>query len=163
MPNSAAFWHRLLDRTGVCASVGCALHCAAAPLLMLTVPALDGIWAHPLTHLLIAGLVLPVATFALRRGYREHGSRWIVAAGGLGMLLVLLGALWPFLPDSHAILATDGSGATCHDCCPSIAVDEHTGDWSFRVPFASLVTLLGGIALVTAHLGNLRHCADAHG
>lgn len=163
LPKNASFWPRLLDRTGVCASVGCALHCALAPLLLLSMPALGGIWAHPLTHLLIAGLVLPVAAFALQRGYREHARRWIVAIGGLGMLLVLLGAVWPFLPDSHAVLASDGSTTTCHECCPSIAVDEHTGAWSFRVPFASAITLLGGIALVTAHLGNLRRCATAHG
>jgi hypothetical protein len=44
-----------------------------------------------------------------------------------------------------------------------LVVDDATGDWSLRVPPASIVTLLGGIALVTAHLANLRcgaHCRN---
>ncbi len=151
---------RLLDRTGVCASVGCAVHCMIAPLLLLAAPAFGGIWVHPVSHLAIAALVLPVAAFALRRGYRAHGRRWILGVGALGMALVLLGAVWPlWFAGAHAAGDAAAGCATCHDCCPSLTVDEATGAWSLRVPPASVITLLGGIALVTAHLGNLRCCA----
>jgi len=160
-PSGESAWQRFLDRTGVCASIGCAVHCMVAPLLLVMTPALGGIWVHPVAHIAIASLVLPVAAFALRRGFREHGKRWIVTTGVLGMALVLAGAFWPLLlgsADAQAADAIDGC-AVCHDCCPSVAVDETTGAWSLRVPPASVITLLGGIALVTAHLGNLRACA----
>lgn len=155
---SASSWAHALDRTGVVASVGCAVHCAVAPLLLLAAPTLGGFWAHPITHLAVAALVLPVAAFALRRGYGMHGRRWIAALGVLGMALVLVGAFLPLATggaDAHAGAAA-GGGHGCHDCCPSLAIDETTGAWSLRVPPATVLTLLGGIALVTAHLGNLR-------
>lgn len=156
-PYPVSAWARLLDRTGVCASVGCALHCMVAPLLLIAAPALGGIWVHPAAHLSIAGLVVPIAAFALRSGYRKHGSRWIVALGSVGMLLVLLGAFWPFWFAGDGAVS-DAAGC-CHDCCPTVVVDGVTGERSLRIPPASIITLLGGIGLVTAHLGNLRCCA----
>lgn len=128
-----------------------------APLLLIAAPTLGGIWVHPAAHLAIAGLVVPIAAFALRSGYRKHGTRWIVGLGTAGMVLVLLGAFWPFWFASGAALS-DASGC-CHDCCPTVVVDDVTGERSLRVPPASIITLLGGIGLVTAHLGNLRCCA----
>ena len=132
--------------------------------MLMLAPALGGIWVHPVSHLAIAGLVLPIAAFALWRGYHEHGKRWILATGAAGMVLVLIGALWPFVFGSlHAHAATAAAGeSACHDCCPSIAIDETTGAWSLRLPLASILTLLGGIGLVSAHLGNLRACAHCH-
>lgn len=143
-----------LDRTGVIASIGCAVHCMVAPLVLLLAPALGGIWVHPGTHLAIAALVLPVAAFALRRGLRAHGRRWIAIAGVLGMALVAVGTLLPFV--GHTAHA---AGETCQDCCPTLVVDEHSGDYRLHLPPASIVTFLGGALLVTAHFANLRCCA----
>ena len=156
-PARASAWARLLDRTGVCASVGCALHCMVAPLLLIVAPTLGGIWVHPAAHLAIAGLVVPIAAFALRSGYRKHGTRWIVGLGCAGIVLVLLGALWPFCFASGGTVSH--AAGCCHDCCPTMVVDDVTGERSLRIPPASLITLLGGIGLVTAHIGNLRCCA----
>ncbi len=157
----APTWQRLLDRTGVFASIGCAVHCMVAPLLLLAAPALGGLWVHPVVHLAIAGLVLPVAVLALRHGHRSHGKAWIAAAGAVGAALVLVGAGWPLVFVGAAAHAAEGSfaAASCNGCCPSVAVDAATGAWSLRVPPASVITLLGGIALVAAHLGNLRAAA----
>jgi hypothetical protein len=133
-----------------------------APILLLAAPALGGIWVHPIAHLAIASLVLPIAAFALRRGYREHGRRWVVSVGACGMTLVLLGAFWPFFlagADAHAAIDAASGLAACKDCCPSVTIDDATGSWSLRVPPASVITLLGGVGLVSAHLGNLRCCA----
>ena len=88
-------WDSILDRTGVCASVGCAIHCMVAPLLVVFAPTLGGWWVHPATHLLIAALVLPVAASALKRGYRTHRKRWIMWAGMGGMALVGIGVVLP--------------------------------------------------------------------
>ncbi|MBL8723808.1 MAG: hypothetical protein JNK49_07160 [Planctomycetes bacterium] len=84
------------------------------------------------------------------------------AVGASGMVLVLLGMLWPFLSGLGTATGSEHDHSGCGDCCPSIHRDEVTGAWSLRVPFTSAITLLGGIGLVTAHLGNLRHCAHGH-
>ncbi|MEM1452021.1 MAG: MerC domain-containing protein [Planctomycetota bacterium] len=154
-----------LDRTGVVASVSCAVHCMIAPLIVLLAPALGGFWVHPGTHLLIASLVLPVAAFALRRGFRHHGKRSVVLGGALGMTLVFAGTALPFLMKSERNIAAaaeaeaNGETHVCEDCCPTLVEDEETGEVSLRVPPASIVTLLGGILLVTIHMVNLRCCA----
>jgi len=151
---------RMLDRTGVVASVGCAIHCLIAPGLVLLAPALGGWWVHPLTHLLIAALVLPVAGLALARGYRQHHRRWIPLIGGLGMAMVVLGAVLPWLLSTGAppVAEADAAASLCRECCPTIHVDAVTGTWALRVPPASIVTMLGGVALIVAHVANLR-CA----
>jgi hypothetical protein len=151
-------WARLLDRTGVCASVGCALHCMVAPVLLIAAPTLGGLWVHPLAHIAIAALVVPIAAFALRSGYRKHGSRWIVSLGAIGVALVLLGAAWPFW-FAGDVVSGGVAGHGCHDCCPTLIADEVTGESTLRFPPASIITLIGGIGLVTAHIGNLRCCA----
>lgn len=152
--------HVVLDRTGVIASIGCAIHCLIAPILVIMTPALGGWWVHPWTHVLIALLVLPIAGMALMRGYRQHHQRWIVGLGGLGMMLVSVGVVLPWFFTAGPALANDGAVActVCRDCCPTVTVDAVTGGWSLRVPPASIVTVLGGLALIVAHLGNLR-CA----
>ncbi|MCR9245717.1 MAG: MerC domain-containing protein [bacterium] len=147
--------NRTLDRTGVFASVFCAIHCAAAPALMLAAPALGSIWAHPMSHLTIAAIVLPVAGFALRTGLRQHGRRWVLNLGLLGIALVLAGAILPYLTSP-----AEAGCENCDNCCPSFVVDEATGEERLNVPPASIITLLGGIALVTAHMANLRCCAS---
>lgn len=143
-----------LDRTGVIASIFCAIHCAIAPILLLVAPTLGGLWVHPLSHLAIAALVLPVAAFALRHGFRSHGKRWVIMLGGMGIGLVLVGAALPYLTGP----AVD-SCASCDQCCPSYVVDEATGTETLNIPPASIVTLIGGASLVAAHLANLRCCS----
>ena len=143
-----------LDRTGVIASVLCAIHCAIAPILLVVTPTLGGIWVHPIAHLSIAALVLPIAGFALRSGFRQHQLRWVVTVGGLGIFLVLLGAAYPYMTEAAA-----GCESGCNNCCPSYVVDEATGEERLNIPPASVITLLGGISLVVAHVANLRCCA----
>ena len=147
---------RTLDRAGIIASVGCAIHCMLAPALLVIAPSLGGWWVHPGTHLAIAVFVLPVAASALWRGFGAHGKRWIIGVGALGMLLVVIGVVLPWAAPSGASAATES--AACRDCCPTIVHNASTGASSLRIPPASIVTILGGLALIIAHIGNLR-CA----
>lgn len=154
------------DRIGIAASVFCAIHCIATPLLILCSPSIARAWAHPASHWLVALLVVPLALVMLARGYRRHGRAWIPVTGGLGVLFVVLGAIIPF---SGA--GKEGKGlvyipagaqaetvASCSDsCCPAVSIDE-SGITSLTIPYASIVTTLGGLALILAHAGNLRCC-----
>ena len=66
------------DRIGIGASILCAIHCAAAPFLLLLLPAFGKIWAHPMSHILVAMLVVPLAAFSIRRGYLTHQKKWVL-------------------------------------------------------------------------------------
>lgn len=55
--------------------------------------------------------------------------------------------------------ATSDEEAGCVDaCCPSVQVSD-TGQISLHIPPAAIVTTLGGIFLIAAHVGNLCGCA----
>ncbi|MFK7788014.1 MAG: MerC family mercury resistance protein, partial [Phycisphaeraceae bacterium] len=47
-----------LDRLGIGASLLCAIHCLAAPFLLLLLPAAGSIWSHPAVHWILALLVV---------------------------------------------------------------------------------------------------------
>ena len=83
------------DRIGIGASVLCAIHCAVAPFLLLMLPAFGKIWAHPLSHILVAMLVVPLAAFSIRRGYLTHQKRWVLVTAYIGIFVVLTGAALP--------------------------------------------------------------------
>ena len=150
-------WVRL-DGVGVLASVACTLHCLLAPVIVLAAPAAGGWWANPLSHVLIAGLALPVAAVALCRGFAWPGRRRVLALGAFGAALVTLAAILPWLAPEAS--ASTSAADSCGSCCPLPEVDDATGDWSLRFPPASIVSLAGGLALIAAHVGN-RYCCRA--
>ena len=161
------------DRIGVVASILCAVHCAVTPFILLIAPAFGGLWAHPASHWGAALLVVPLAFTTMVHGYRKHGKKWVLVCGSIGILFLVLGAALPYLefstvPSIALPEAEDAtfvydveSGSTvggCQDsCCPSI-LQNSDGTSRLHIPSASIVTTLGGIALILAHLGNLCSC-----
>lgn len=183
----SGFWRSDPDRIGVAASILCAAHCAVTPLFLLFAPAFGRVWSHPASHWLVALLVVPLAAVMIRQGFRSHRRLWVVACGFLGMTLVTAGAVIPYLslgetpgaPDPTPLHelpdATggeeefvyvvgeeeDGEAAPCPDaCCPSLGTDAE-GKLRLHLPLASIVTTLGGLALIATHLGNLCCCRNA--
>jgi len=171
-----------VDRVGVVTSVLCAIHCGLAPILLLTLPNFGRIWAHPASHILVAIFVVPLAIFSIRKGYRAHRKRWILVTASIGILSVLIGAMLPAFSEASVMGDTASQGASapaegsanlvagegdtasssgCVDnCCPSLQVTE-SGETSLHIPPAAIVTTLGGIFLITAHIGNLCSCGHA--
>lgn len=154
------------DRLGVVASVLCAIHCAAAPFLLLAAPTFGRIWAHPASHWGMAVFVIPLAIAMTLQGFRKHRRKWVLACASIGVLFVLIGAGLPYLEAGQDTAygisiplpsTTTTVAVTCTDaCCPSTT--EVAGQNSFHVPPAAIVTTLGGIALIITHLGNLCAC-----
>lgn len=145
------------DRLGVFASAACAVHCLAAPLLFLAVPAIADVWSHPLSHAVIALVVLPLASSVLLRGYRLHGRRWIAASTVIGIGAVIVGCILPYVggPAESAVAAEES--ATACACCLQVVEDEAGGS-KLEIPPASIATLIGSAFLVASHLGNLVSC-----
>lgn len=90
------------DTVGIALSVLCAIHCAATPVLLAMLPALglstfglstlEQPWVH---QALFVGCVL-LAGFALLRGFRVHGRRWVPGLASVGLLLLAASAfVWP--------------------------------------------------------------------
>jgi len=175
------------DHIGIAASVLCAIHCAVAPFLLLALPAVGKIWAHPASHILVALLVVPLAAISIQRGYVAHRKRWVLITAYLGILVVLAGSALPLFskgtqppissmqdpgpaPESNLSLASSSIDDTssmsgsedesfedmeCIDnCCPSLQITE-SGESELYVPPAAIVTTLGGIFLIVAHIGNI--------
>lgn len=174
------------DRIGISASLLCAIHCIAAPFILLLLPAAGSVWSHPAVHWILAIFVVPLALWVLYNGYRKHGSKLTLVSASLGALLILAGLVSPMLhndpvvsfkvpsifgqADSEVPQAI-GSGsagspsetaevpATCTDaCCPSITHDAATGATTIAMPPGGLLTLLGSVLLVLAHTSNLIAC-----
>ena len=90
MDNSAPDPGSMLDRTAVALSGLCLLHCLALPFVVVLLPvAGQAPAAHWHAEMLL--IVLPVSIVALAIGYRRHGNLRVVAAGSLGMLLLVVG------------------------------------------------------------------------
>ncbi|MGB0767273.1 MAG: MerC domain-containing protein [Phycisphaeraceae bacterium] len=172
-----------LDRVGITASVACAIHCLAAPFLLLLLPAAGSVWAHPAVHWVLAVLVLPLAVWVIYRGYLKHRKRWTLVAAGIGSACIVAGLIAPMLHDqpvlslpiasgeSNAaaaglILADAGAihtgaeaGPACTEAsCPTITEDAETGAKSLAMPPGGFLTLIGSLFLVFAHASNLIAC-----
>ena len=84
------------DRIGIFASILCAIHCALTPVLLLMIPTFGKMWAHPATHWGMAIVVIPIAVFMMLKGFREHGKKWVLGVGSLGVLFIIVGAILPY-------------------------------------------------------------------
>ncbi|MGF1533911.1 MAG: MerC domain-containing protein [Bernardetiaceae bacterium] len=127
-------WYKNLDFWGMSASLLCAVHCAALPVLVtFSVAGNWALWSDVrLEALFLSGSGL-LAIFSLIPGYRQHhyGLALGVAVGGF--LLLLLG----HLPD-----LLHGHGGHGHAHHPSEA--------------QSWVSAVGGLCLASAHWINWR-------
>lgn len=81
----------ILDNAAVTLSGLCLLHCLALPVLVAALPFL-GQFSEEHFHFQMLVVVLPVSLVAFTYGFRRHRDRRIVAWGGAGMLLLVLGA-----------------------------------------------------------------------
>ena len=82
-----AFW----DRLGISASMLCVVHCLVTPFLVLLIPLMSTHLSDNWFHLLIFIVVLPVAIYALWRGYRLHRMKRVLGLGAFGLALMCFG------------------------------------------------------------------------
>lgn len=89
-----------LDWLGVLCSFACAIHCAAVPILVATLPSLTNVlWlADPLFHQVVAVICGVLVVRAILPGYRVHRNGRVVALASTGMTLLFVAAF--ILPDA---------------------------------------------------------------
>ncbi|MFT5731829.1 MAG: hypothetical protein ACJAZN_002507 [Planctomycetota bacterium] len=164
-PESLGRRRHLADKLGVFAASACAVHCLAAPVILAFAPLIGSAWASPGTHWAFAAVSIPAALSLLRRNLRgRSGGRGIILLALAGSALVLLGLAAPGarwsqgigvdLPVPEAVasqLSTPRAHGCVDECCASVHA-HGAGPATLFVPIASLVTMLGGVLLVTAHV-----------
>ena len=92
----------LLDNAAVALSGLCLLHCLALPMVIAVLPFL-GQFGEGHFHVQMLVAVLPVSIIAFAFGFRRHRSKRVVAWGGVGVLLLMVGGT--IAHDSYGIVA----------------------------------------------------------
>lgn len=87
------------DWLGVVCSVGCAIHCAAMPVLLSVLPSLTAVrWmADPLFHQVVAVVCATIVVLAILPAWRKHRSQAVASLAGMGIGLLFVAAF--ILPD----------------------------------------------------------------
>ena len=136
------------DFAGVTASLACAVHCAAMPLVIAYLPAVGLSWmAEEGFHKWMAAICIVLALAAFIPGWRKHRRFSPVLWGVAGLALLMSAAF---------ILEPLGLGcahcASCHTAC------ETSGQSTFlsATMISPWITPIGGLLLVIAHLLNHR-------
>ena len=80
-----------LDNISIYISGFCLIHCLAFPILSVSIP-LYGFLTENHFHEILLFLIIPISSFALYRGFKNHKNRRIISAGITGGILVFLGA-----------------------------------------------------------------------
>ena len=173
--------NRWKDTLGIIASVGCAIHCAATPVLIAFLPSLKLTeWmASPLFHQWAAIFCVTIVSISIWPMFRRFGDYRVLSLSSLGLGLIIAAAF--FMPSECCSLAhvetTEPTGVR------TVAFHDHNshdhshaghthgtetnsvesfGDSTEHAMngwlafFQPWMTPLGGVFLVLAHILNLR-------
>jgi len=91
-----------LDNMAVALSGICLVHCLTLPVLIALVPFMSQ-FAEGHFHVQMLLVVLPVSIMAFSLGFRRHRVKRVIIWGGVGMLLLVLGAT--VIHDSFGLVA----------------------------------------------------------
>ncbi len=94
----------VLDKGSIALSLACAVHCLALPVITVMAPALMGYAIGDESfHRWLAFAVLPLSVVALMMGCKQHRTVSVVTLGAIGLLTILLTALF-----GHDVLGEAG-------------------------------------------------------
>ena len=179
LKSASAVASRWQDWIGIVASIGCAIHCAAMPFVIASLPALGlSFLADESFHRWMALACFVIALAAFVPGFRQH-RRWAPAAIAIVGLSLITAAAFGLAGDCCAACessaAVEDSATACTEaCCEHCAINApavsetaaepnagvHTASVvlpNFLTGLATWITPLGGMLLVSAHLLNRRY------
>ena len=166
------------DWLGMCASIGCAIHCAAMPMVIAYLPALGLSWlADEGFHQWMAAICFGLAALAFLPGWRKHRSLAPVLLGGIGVLMLSVAAYGleegccPSCVEIEQQLAqVEVEEPDCQDPdCPACAKEtlaepvEPSSAPTLAERFTPFITPLGGVFLVIGHVVNHRKTCRCQG
>lgn len=161
------------DWLGMAASIGCAIHCAAMPMVIAYLPAFGLSWlADEGFHRWMAALCFGLAALAFLPGWKKHRSLVPFFFGGIGVLLLSVAAYGleegccPSCADLEEPLIEESvcDDPECTACAKETETEpEEPSDPSLAEWFTPLITPLGGILLVIGHVVNHRRSCNCQG
>ncbi len=162
----------LADWAGMVASIACAIHCAAMPLVLAYLPALGLGWlADEGFHRWMAVICFGLAAFAFVPGWRKHGNLTPAIWGAAGVIMLMAAAFGleggccaSCSAESTNVVAVKSCvDDACSLCSSTSSGESESSNLLARiVPF---VTPLGGALLVIGHIVNHRKsclCSGSH-
>ncbi|MEO0529018.1 MAG: MerC domain-containing protein [Planctomycetota bacterium] len=158
------------DLAGMVASIACAIHCAAMPLVIGYLPMLGLSWlADPAFHRVMAFVCFGLALSAFVPGWRRHRSLAPTLFGsiGVGLLSVaafgLEGECCPTCataaeptPPEAAACSDDGCVHCSHEVEAAVVESTLPAPSSSLAWLIPLITPVGGVFLVAGHVSNHR-------
>ena len=163
------------DWLGVCASIICAVHCAAMPFIVSYLPALGlSFLANEFFHQVMVFVCFSIAIYAFIPGLKKHRKWAPLAFGTVGLMFISVAAF--AVEDDCCAVLDDNAGipACCATECEeetisnsdfsalSIGGDDSTESQDLLSKLALWITPLGGAFLVVGHLLNKRFGSDCH-
>ena len=156
------------DGLGIIASVSCAIHCAATPILLAFLPALKFTeWmSSPIFHQAAAVVCASIVSLAIWPAFMRFRDYRVLTLSTAGLGLLIAAAF--FLPDeccSHSLNSVSSMDLLSGHNHPSDVTHNHASNDELTLSSASLslltsaqpwMTPLGGLLLVLAHGLNLR-------
>ncbi|MEN1678407.1 MAG: MerC domain-containing protein [Planctomycetota bacterium] len=162
------------DGAGLIASIACAIHCAAMPLVIGYLPMLGLSWlADPSFHRVMAVVCFGFALAAFVPGWRRHGSLTPTLFGIAGIAMLSVAAFC--LEDGCCpACALEGSASAselacsdpeCQSCQEEAveAVFQPMPQQTQTAWYTPLITPLGGVLLVLGHVSNHRRSCQCCG
>ena len=153
------------DRIGMLASLGCAIHCAAMPLVIGYLPSLGLTWmAGESFHKWMAVICAVIALVAFVPGWRRHRliAPAMLGAVGIGLISSAAFALEPCCEHGASIQETNlhrpPSVSICDECdtCATASPAGSEAPPTWGKILRPYVTPFGGFVLIVAHLLNHR-------
>ncbi len=149
------------DWAGMFASISCAIHCAAMPLVLAYLPALGLDWMNESGfHRWMTLICFTLALVAFLPGWQKHRSLAPAAWGTAGILLLALGAfgMEGYCCQARADSMTNPELAKSNYelFCSICTVNGETALTALLMPIAHFITPLGGLFLVIGHITNHR-------
>lgn len=119
------------DKFAMILSSLCVVHCLLTPLLLIAIPSLAGVamLTDETFHHLLLYFVVPVGFVALLMGFTHHRTLWVVCFGLTGLMVLSSPLVLEMLGLGHEVLGENGE---------------------------TVVTVIGSLFVVAAHIVNLR-------
>ena len=166
-------------------AVICGIHCLVTPVLLVALPILaTTFWVDENFHLWMILLVIPTTSLALWSGCRKHKDKWVLAAGAMGLGILVIAIISERFSKAnaqyhgaaaslHAETQKEKPGSAAHaaggGCCPlhpaegaSTEESDAVKDKSASFPAYVLLNMLGGLTLAAGHTRNFLLCRKSN-
>jgi len=101
-----------VDLMGLALSGACLLHCLILPVAVIAAPSASA-WlgaTENTVHWLLVLVAIGISGWALHAGYKRHGAAAVMVLGGLGLVVMVIGAAHLFGRAAETALTLGGAG-----------------------------------------------------